>query len=443
VFRYFQTLKRYFRPRRQSHTAYNILIVILITCIFSCESTHQDKNTGNSNQPDKWVEIDTPAIFSDPPSNNLPTELFLIRRNLQEDHEKIIQIFKDDNSPPRKLVAEYKIGRDLQIKNGDIEWILISKRWSSENYNTFLRFHFIGSTDSDKVKAYYHFDINDNHLFKNSSLVSAFNISYNDSNFGLRNFIAVISKSDSKYYNQIFEINCFEGEECSIHELSFCTSSPFAKNQAEFKEQFPMCMSERQPADTSKVKYSDSRTRHLKNKPNFESLIYYLDSIKHHSVHKLFNGLSLDIDSGTYVFQSLNEFYTIGREIKTDLYFENVFFRTINQAPQICFTRSYSGVSSADDHISHINKFDLPKKTTTKSVFGYTCKKNDGYMTNYLVVISEKKNGETVTSLFSEFHTNRYFFMYREAFSNHKKLFKDVKTYEDFIRTFPKVMEEH
>lgn len=431
-FQYLHTLNRLFRYQRQIYIIFRIVALTLIIGVIACDSTNQGKKVENTIQLNSKAKLDTPTAILNSLSSSMPTEYFVIKRGLQETHEDIINLYNSDFF--RILHSKYKIGRDIPIKNGDLEWILISINYD----RTDIRLHFISSTGSDNVKSYCFYYIAIRHLFEDQSLVSAFNITYEDAKYGLRNFLVVISRTEKKYYNEVFEILCSEGEECSLNELSYCNNWPIAKTQAQFMEIFPHCMSELQHSDTSKITQPNSTYYIRQMQVNCKTFIYYVDTLNNSSVKNIFDGLSFDSDK--YVLQSLDEFYTIGRDIKKDFHFDNLFFRKVNQTPQICFSRSYSEPTSGVDNILFIKSFDLPKKAAIKSVFGYNHKNNNDYTTNYIVVISQKKNGDHITSLFPESRTNRFSFMEREFLSDHNKIFKDIKNYEDFMKIFPNIM---
>lgn len=404
----------------------NILILIVSCLLYSCNSNSKDK----LEEINQEIELDSLIVNDEINSSSFPTELFLEYNNPQNSFESLIQIYNGYNEPNRQLVAKYEIGKDIVLNYGNLEWILISKRADNNYYDPSYKIHFISTIGNKMAREYSDFDIIDyNILGETSDLVSVFKAEYNDEQIGLRKFIVVISKIDNDFFNNIFEITCSARANCSIKQLFICDDFPVAKTNTEFNEVFPLYMSAKQKCDSSEIQFN---VMHYET--NNITVLHYVDTLNKRSVNKTFEGTSFY--NGDNVFYNIDNFYTIGKEIKTEFCFENVFFRKLDGITQICFTRKYAWWNCEDENISHIERFDLPKESTIMSVFAYAKK-------DYIVVISKTAKGKYQTSLFWETCGNRYCSMEQVIYDNHNVLFKDVKTYEDFIEIYPKICKHN
>ncbi len=398
-------------------------IIILTLCLFSCNS-----NQKNEQLQRNCKNIDTLKNNKEV-ENYMPVNEFLVEdENSEESKENIIQIFNSYKEPYRNIVAKYKIGKDIVLKYGNLKWLLITGK-EFEGYAHELKIHFFSSVGNKNACEYSDFSIpTDTFTTFRYELLSVFKAEYNDKQQGLREFIVVILDVDNSYYNIIFEIRCSEQGNCNIEQLLVGDDFPVAKNFEEFNKVFPEYMSSKYISDTQY------------RKPNIKAILYYLDTLDKKSINKIFDRQSYY--NGEVNFKTIDNFYTIGKEIKTKFYFNNLFFRELNGVPQICFVRKYA-FWDYDYNASYIEKFNFPKKTTILSVFGYSYKDSTDYPKNFIVVISKSNTGKYRTFLFREFCGNKYCSMERVAFKNQDKLFENVKKYEDFVKVFPKIMKNN
>lgn len=408
-----------------------IISIIILAGLLSC----------NSPQKNQKAKSDSLIVNNDTLVKNLPIEYILKHNDSPNVYDTVIQLFNSYDEISRNLIAKYKIRKNIFVNWGNLEWVLISKKYFyKDNDYPVFKIHFISYIGNKMAREYCDFVIpNDSILAKKADLISVFKIKYNDRQIGIRKFIVVISKIDNKYYNNIFEITCSSKYNCNISELFVCNDFPIEKNHREFKKVFAKYMSTKHKCDTPKTVLSNSDFDGTHFRPENKTILYFSNTFNKKSINKLFDGTSLY--NGKYVFNSLNMFYTIGKEIKTKLYLNNVFFRKLNGISQICFIYRNPEDDLDDSEFSYIQKFNLPKESTILSVFGYSCKRDIGY--NLIVVISKTNTGKYRTSLYRESYGNRYCSMEQVIFKNQDKLFKDVKKYEDFIKIFPKIYKEN
>ena len=404
-------------------------IVILSLGLFSCNS-----NQKNEKLQQNCKITDTLNTNEEVENNYFPDNEFIVEyKNPQDSLENVIQIFNSYNEAYRKVIAKYKIGKDILLNYGNIESILITEK-VFDDYTPVLKIHFISSVGNKNAREYCDFCIPNDTLTKLPyELLSVFKAEYKDKQQGLRQFIVVISDVEHNYYNNIYEIKCSKQGNCKIEQLCLGKDFPVAKNFEEFNNVFPKYMSNK-----SKNGVSDKTTY---EKPYNKAVLYYVDTLNKKSINKIFDGQNYY--NGKVNFKTIDDFYTIGKEIKTKFYFRNLFFREFNGIPQICFTRIVPDWDYDYDKISYIEKYDFPEKTTIVSVFGYSYKRDINYPENFIVVISKADTGKYRTSLFRESCGNRYCSIEKVYFENQEKLFENVKKYEDFVKVFPKIMKEN
>jgi len=409
-------------------------LFIILVFITSCNSNNKTVNSENN------INFDSLAI-EEIPYHYFPTELIVVYDSLPKSFNSIINIYNGYNEPDRKLITKYKIGQDI-ILTCNIDWVIISEKPNGFDCSKY-KIHFISfvkiNNDIDfTVKEYSEFDIGGNcddsgiSLMENTELVSVFKSEYDG-----RQFIVVISKNEDLYYTNVYESVCSASANCDISELFVCEHLKDVKNKSDFDKYFPLVFQKNKDCKSpAKPKYNQTyyETKHL-------MVLHFVDSLSNIEIRKQFDFIKYY--DGINTFKNIDKFYTIGKNIKTKFHFDYLFFRENNGVPEICFARKFAWWNYEDDNILYIEKYDLPINSTIVSVFAYTHEVNVGYKNKYIIVITKNIKNEYQTSLFWETCGNRYCNMEKVAYGGQKKLFKNIKTYEDFIEQYPKIWEEN
>jgi len=406
-------------------------LFILIVFIISCNTNNKIDNS------EKNINSDS-IVLEDIPYHYFPTELIVVYDSIPKSFNSIINIYNGYNEPDRKLIAKYKIGQDI-ILSCNIDWILISEKPHSFDCPKY-KIHFISSISGINVKAkeYSEFDIGGNRedsgisFMKNTELVSVFKSEYDG-----RQFIVVISRNEGDYYTNVYESICSASGNCEISELFVCKHLIEVKNKSDFDKYFPLIYQKNKKCKTStKPKYN--QTHYEAEHP---TILHFIDSLSNVEIRKQFDYTKYYDEINT--FKNIDKFYTIGTDIKTKFHFDYLFFRENNNVPEICFAKRFAWWNCEDDNILYIEKYDLPINSTIVSVFTYQHQVNIGYKNKYIIIITKNKENEYQTSLFWETCGNRYCDMEEVAYGGQKELFKNIKTYENFIEQYPKIWEEN
>ncbi len=424
-----------------------LLFISLV--IFSCQTDPKEKGNNQNNKSEsqsgiiKEQQTETKGAQKENSGKTMANESdpfdifsygeFLVEYPFQEENFKdIIQLYNTFHATPdRKLIEKFKIGRDIKLDKGNLKWVLFSTGEAP-----YLQIHFILSTDNETTLEYVDFPL------LSSELVTVFKFIYNDSKNGLRQFIVVITKDGKHYYNNIYEITCTSNSNyCSINELFVCNDFPVAKNAETFKKVFPAYMVKKHQCKTPKKNY-DTRFDGMYFKPEHKAILYHINKLKKETIVNIFNKRYFN---GKVSFHCIiDDFFTIGQEIKLPINYEYLFFRKYNGNSEICFINKDTWSSHNHHKISLIERLSLPKNATIVSVFGYTNKFIDDTNNKFIVVINKTNANKYYTSIFWEFcGAQPYCSMEQIIFNNHDELFKNIKSYDDFIKAFPKIYKEN
>lgn len=361
-------------------------------------------------------------------------EALLCYNKPEECFHSLFNLYRSAGSNNTEL-SVFNAKNDIGMTEGNLEWIVFSKPDYLNGIFTGRLLFVSEVAHNPKAKEIKLFTL------PGRNLADILKYCYIDSANHKRTFIVVITTGcdEDLTCNFVTVIEIFQRYmEFGYHLIEFEKQISYISDKKSFLDNAPEVIEQTMP---TKIK---NRVRAISISNSDYIAIFSGES----SLYDVKNSLSCFIYSkGGYYYRSIDEVYSVGNDLSVNGHgvVEKIFFRQKvhknKKTIQICFTEF--NCPFTDGNAKEIEAFTLSGKDSVVSVFGYNWLKDNETIEIIAVISRSEQSHSYYTNIYTISCGQRCCYVEEIVFENHHFIFRQVKTYEDFLKTFPAIKSRY